>query len=455
MPPSFFATIKPLRLFIFPALIACLILGVSGSSSTSRAQAPTACSYHSATADVLARTTLPRYFDWIRQLSGASPVQVSGVETSIRTRYSPQLFNGAANARAYDYLLQQVQDWHYPTAQIEEDPYVGYGQTWKNLVITIPGVVHPEQVVVLSAHLDDFSDDRYNDAPGAEDNASGVAALMEAARLFRFYQFEKTVKIIWFTGEEQGMLGSNAYMVDHPHENYLGDINLDMFGYDHDADRCLDLHVGTLAASDTLGQCFISGIASYDLNLSWDYINAAALGSSDHSSFWYHGVGAIEVLENYTRQIPGGCGGRVDVNPNYHWTTDTITNSLSSTVGFDIARAGLAAVSDLAVPLGRCFSDTPALVAWYENGTVGLDWSELQGAAAYRVLRSSHSADGPWSQLALVTASNYADAAVLGGRSYAYRIEAVVSDGACSSESSNDVLVTINGSSVFLPMVNK
>ena len=53
--------------------------------------------------------------------------------------------------------------------------------------------------------------DPWHLAPGAEDNASGSAALLEAARLFNRYRFERTLQIIWFTGEEQGLLGSLAF----------------------------------------------------------------------------------------------------------------------------------------------------------------------------------------------------------------------------------------------------
>jgi Peptidase family M28 len=456
--PGIFTVMDRLhRRFKMALTIACLLLAVGFISANGRAQAPTACSYSTATAELLNATTSPRYFDWIRQLSGATPVQIDGITSTIQTRYSPLLFDGTSNARAYDFVLEQVQDWHYPAAQVEEHSYPDPSPFWKNLIVTIPGQLHPEQVVVLSAHLDDYSNDPNDFAPGAEDNASGVAALMEAARLFRFYQFEKTIKIIWFTGEEQGMLGSIAYANTHNLTGYLWDVNLDMFGYDSDGDRCIELHVGTLSASDALGQCFIASISSYGLDLSYDYITSGAIGNSDHSSFWYKGIGAIEVLENHFSYSPpgGGCGGRLDASPYYHTTTDTITNSMNSTVGFDIARTGLAAVADLAGPLGRCFNGAPMLSAIFKSGTVELNWSPMLAAEAYRVFRSSPGTVGPWSQVALVLANSWVDSTVLPGWRYTYHIEAVAPDGLCISGPSNDIIISTPGFVLFLPQVQR
>ncbi len=107
----------------------------------------------------------------------------------------------------------------------------------------------------MTAHLDSTSNKPQTEAPGAEDNASGVSALMEAARLFRYYKFDRTIKIIFFTGEEQGLHGSFAYTEDFRHEsdNMLGVVNLDMFGYDADRDYCMELHVAQCRNQMLLG----------------------------------------------------------------------------------------------------------------------------------------------------------------------------------------------------------
>ena len=120
--------------------------------------------------------------------------------------------------------------------------------TTQNIIATFPGTVHPEEVVILSAHFDSTSTNPFWLAPGAEDNASGTVALLEAARILRYYRFDRTLKLIWFNAEEQGLYGSAAYVADHPTANIIGVVNLDMFGYDSNSDGCFELHVGTLPA---------------------------------------------------------------------------------------------------------------------------------------------------------------------------------------------------------------
>ena len=205
-----------------------------------------------------------RWLDWIEKLSGVEPVHVAGQEYTIETRWSSPMFSGAPTAKGYDFTLQQVQSWHYDGARLEEDPYTGTGgETWKNLILTLPGETAPDEVVLLTAHLDSKNAANPMDAPGANDDGTGVATLFEAARLLRRYRFERTVKIIWFTGEELGYLGSLAYVDDHPTDDIVGVLNMDTGGWDGDQDRCMEIHVGTLSPSQGVGTCFADVIDNY------------------------------------------------------------------------------------------------------------------------------------------------------------------------------------------------
>lgn len=321
------------------------------------AQGQDTCGNNPLVSQLLARTSQEKWAEWIRKLSGEEPVRVGGETVTIRTRLTSAMFNGAENARAFDYVLEQVSTW-YPKEQIEIDEYrpvtsSNSRQVWKNLIVTLPGAGSSEEVI-FSAHLDSIvhsGGDPAVSAPGAEDNASGSAALLEAARIFRFYRFERTIRFIWFTGEEQGLLGSKAYVEDHPTTQIVGVINLDMYGYDPDNEACFELHVGSLAASDRVGQCFDQALKAYSPNLKRDYVTNI-MPYSDHASFWGKRVGAVEVLENHIEDNqPGGCTGSKE-SPFYHTPRDTI-DKMNLPVGFDITRAGLAALAGMAHPLGE------------------------------------------------------------------------------------------------------
>ncbi len=417
---------------------------------------------------------------WIRDFSGADSVQIDGTPRLIKTRYSSRLFSSDVNALAYVYLHQELLNLGYEqgttlTDHVYSTPYlqsrsedsddffansdlntfsrldnelnanlplgeIEQVATWKNKVITIPGHgSNADEIVLMTAHMDSTSTQATTLAPGAEDNASGVSALMEAARLFRFFKFDRTIKIIFFTGEEQGLWGSEAYVEDHPAEmeNILGVVNLDMFGYDNDEDMCIELHVGTMADSNRVGTCFTEVNTNYNLGLSYDYVTNGAIGASDHASFWDAGVGAIEVLENFEEHDESlGCNGTEDWNPNYHKVTDTIDKMyLPATLA--TVKAGVGTTASLAGPMGKCFAADPQITATPQDESITLNWAEIEGADVYNIYRSSTTCDGEFTQIAQVSSISYEDMDVEFENDYYYKVQAAESGAVCFSQFSN------------------
>jgi len=330
---------------------------ITSAVQASPAPAEGSCAFNPVINQIINETSSEAWLDWIEKLSGAEPVIINGEETIITTRYSPSMFSGQANARAFEYVHETVLNW-YPAEQVTTMPYLPPNtdqqtRAWHNLIVTLPGVSRPDEIVILSAHLDSTSNENpEKTAPGAEDNGSGSAALLEAARLFKDRQFERTIQIIWFTGEEQGLLGSRAFVdeLDDP-QTVVGVVNLDMFGYDSDDDACFEIHTGTLAVSHEIGQCFVNSIDAYQLDLDrYDYLTDDAIDLSDHGAFWEAGVGAIEILENmFDHNLPNGCPNG-DPNKSYHTPRDTVEN-LNPSTGIEIVRAALATITSLAVPI--------------------------------------------------------------------------------------------------------
>jgi hypothetical protein len=82
-----------------------------------------------------------------------------------------------------------------------------------NVVATLKGIdPNDDRIFIISGHLDNMRSnvlDRTGDAPGANDDASGVAAVMECARIMSKYSFPATVIFVAVSGEEQGLLGAN------------------------------------------------------------------------------------------------------------------------------------------------------------------------------------------------------------------------------------------------------
>ena len=85
-----------------------------------------------------------------------------------------------------------------------------------NIVATLPGsdTVAAQRVIIVSGHYDSMCTsptDAEHDAPGANDDASGSAAVVEMARVMSHYQFRATIVFMCVAGEEQGLLGSTYF----------------------------------------------------------------------------------------------------------------------------------------------------------------------------------------------------------------------------------------------------
>jgi aminopeptidase YwaD len=108
-------------------------------------------------------------------------------------------------------------------------------RTWNNLIVELPGRGGPDlarEVLIVSCHFDAASG-----APGADDNGTGTAALLELARILRDRPMLRTVRLAFFNLEEIGLKGSAEYArslrprLDSGEERLIGMISLEMLGY--------------------------------------------------------------------------------------------------------------------------------------------------------------------------------------------------------------------------------
>jgi hypothetical protein len=103
-----------------------------------------------------------------------------------------------------------------------------------NVVGIKTGTLYPDSIyTVVCGHFDATSYLSPNIAPGADDNASGTASVIEAMRVMRNYQFEYSVRYIAFSGEEFGLYGSYYYasLARSQGDSILGVLNADMIAY--------------------------------------------------------------------------------------------------------------------------------------------------------------------------------------------------------------------------------
>lgn len=116
------------------------------------------------------------------------------------------------------------------------------GRTCHNVVATKGGAGSPDEFILIGAHYDSRMErigDSGAPAPGADDNASGVAALLEVARVLAAVPTDRSIRFVAFSGEEQGLVGSRAYAARCRADGLkiAAMINLDMVGHPIDPGR--------------------------------------------------------------------------------------------------------------------------------------------------------------------------------------------------------------------------
>ena len=263
-------------------------------------------------------------------------------ELGTRFSFSP---NGLSEAASY--LRGQYQ---MLGLQVAYEPFIYSGMVMTNVVAELSGS-GPERdhILILCAHYDSISElsspqNPHGPAPGADDNASGCAAVLEAARILSRYRFSKTLRFVHFAGEEQYLRGSADYarQIHERGECIDGVVNLDMIAYESTppADHIVEIHAGDMPASQALADEMIVSIAAYGLQLQPQRITSGATWRSDHGSFWGQGYAAILGIEDFD-----------DFNPRYHNTGDVLSNMQPELMA-EFTKASVATMAHLAGVIG-------------------------------------------------------------------------------------------------------
>ncbi|MEW6364190.1 MAG: M28 family peptidase [Acidobacteriota bacterium] len=150
------------------------------------------------------------------------------ISRKIPTRYC---YTGGMRS-ATRYVLQRLRQYKLDRSYYDTFNYAGY--TIRNVVGVKIGTLYPDRIYIIGAHLDSISPVPNTSAPGAEDNGSGSAGVVEAARLFARLRTESTLYFVCFTGEEVGLIGSEHLAAQAAEEGWdlQGFFDMDMVGFD-------------------------------------------------------------------------------------------------------------------------------------------------------------------------------------------------------------------------------
>ena len=299
-------------------------------------------------ASILSEIQESMLYSYIAQLTGEVPMLVGGEPYTVLSRHT---LSGAGIEKATQFAYEHMESLGLTTSYHDwvgctiSNPNI----SGRNVVGEKAGVVAPREIVIVMAHLDSTS--RSGRAYGADDNASGSAAVLVAADLLSAHNFRRTIRFILTTGEEQGLCGSQAYaaMARERNDNIAAVYNLDMIAWESDGLRTLGLYTREPEESGYeddlfLADTFIDVVSAYGLDTAPIVLSIFPIFGplSDHVSFWNQGYPAILAIEDYSD----------DFSVNYHTSNDRLnTLNLSYLAANVAATAGtIAHMADIANP---------------------------------------------------------------------------------------------------------
>eukprot|EP01124_Arcella_intermedia_P030194 TRINITY_DN6548_c0_g1_i2.p1 TRINITY_DN6548_c0_g1~~TRINITY_DN6548_c0_g1_i2.p1 ORF type:complete len:339 (+),score=96.38 TRINITY_DN6548_c0_g1_i2:26-1042(+) len=154
--------------------------------------------------------------------------------------YTDVHFLSSLNRYAYSQQIKEASKWiadrlqEIPNLQVTEQVFTEHGCSHKNIVGVLRGT--SSRCILIGGHYDSQSEHVARAAPGAVDNASGAAAVMELARVFAEWDLPLNVCFVLFAGEELGYYGSKAHLEQLKEEEKKSIklmLNLDMIGWDN------------------------------------------------------------------------------------------------------------------------------------------------------------------------------------------------------------------------------
>lgn len=206
------------------------------------------------------------------------------------------------------------------------DPALHTYATGANVYATIPSTTGGTQQIIVDAHFDGEAG-----SPAANDNASGVAAVLAIARYLRDVPCRDVgVTVVLFDQEEAGLVASRAYAATVSTTDVRGVYTIDQVSWDGDGDRVFEVEMPSAA----LEQEYRAAAAVIGASLS-----VTSMEGTDHESFRDRGIAAV------TEEYVGG-----DTSPHNSRATDTATTVNLDYLELAARLAGQVIVTAVAVP---------------------------------------------------------------------------------------------------------
>jgi hypothetical protein len=298
-------------------------------------------------------------------LSALSQVQATRIQSDVSTlvNMGSRYYSGSKGATATSTVKSLWQD-NLPSGASVSTYSHSSSTVQSSIIVKLGGTTSPDETVILGAHIDSINKSDQTAAPGADDDATGIATLTEILRIIKSQnlQFKRTIEIHGYAAEEVGLLGSYdiAKSYKSAGRKIAGMMQFDMNGYTTTETNSV-LFVVPNYTTTALNRVTKDLIGVYGLG-TWQEI-ALSAGTSDHQSWYSQGFHTTFPFEH-----------PINHNQAIHSTKDT-SDLLDFTYSARFAKLGLAFVSHMAgLTTANATVSTPANTwkALSATGTSGL-----------------------------------------------------------------------------------
>ncbi len=283
-----------------------------------------------------------------------------------------------------------------------------------NVMAIQRGTKYPDEYVIVSSHYD------HPDGPGADDNASGTAGVLEIARVLSQYSFDRSIIYINFNVEENGQIGSLEYSKECARQNMniLGVFNLDMLGWYPPEFDTIRMFTSCYHGSRNLYDFYVNVANLYLPETPTGWKTEGETGAGDHHCFFLYEYPAL-----YIGDIE-----YIDMNPCYHRACDTIGNGFNN---FALARAFVQATMAATIELANGILPPQNLAATCDGSKINVSWDEMTDALSYKLFKDNEF-------LAELTENQFEDYEADDSEIHEYHVVAVLPDGSQTLESNHD-----------------
>ncbi len=239
------------------------------------------------------------------------------------------LSSPAALRSAEDYLAEQ---FRFLGLEVSAHPFKAMGDTYRNVIATIPASQGDAAPLLIAAHYDTVLG-----SPGADDNASALAVMLETARCLWEVTLSREVRFIAFCLEEENLVGSLSYAswLRESDQEISGAIVLECVGYARTEEGSQkkpsgvpiavpsvgdflaivgnQTSTGLVAAVEVAAKQYVPDLKTVSLIVPGNGEALPDTRRSDHAAFWHYGYPAVMLTDTANFR-----------NPHYHQPTDTL-----------------------------------------------------------------------------------------------------------------------------------